>query len=63
MALSLSEALRTGRLNEFAEQAEASGVQPIDSAELDDLLSALIKAPQPVDQTSHSRAGDGSPGK
>ncbi len=61
--LSLSEAVKTGRLNEFIDQEEARGVGPIDRAAFDSLTATLIKAPQSEDQTSHSPSGDGSTGK
>jgi hypothetical protein len=61
--LTLSEALKTGRLQDFAVQEEARGIGPIDRAELDALAAALIKAPQSGDQTSHSPPGDGLTGK
>ena len=56
--LTLSEALASGRLDEFAAQAEADGVGPADRAQFEALVGTLT-APQPEDQTSRSR-GDGS---
>jgi hypothetical protein len=61
--ITLSRAAKEGRLIEFAEQEEARGIGPIDSAEFNALTAALIKAPQSEDQTSHSPSGDGSTGK
>ncbi len=56
--LTLSEALASGRLDEFAAQAEADGVGPADRTQFEALVGTLT-APQPEDQTSHLR-GDGS---
>ena len=60
--LSLSEAIRTGRLKEFVAQEEAR-VGPIERAEFDAAVAALIKAPQSEGRTSRSSSGDGSTGK
>lgn len=60
--LSLAEALASGRLEEFAEQAEANGVGPADRAQFEALVGTLT-APQPEDQTSRSRGGDLKRGK
>ena len=56
--LTLSEALETGRLQEFIEQAEAEGIGPADRAPFDALVER-VTAPRPEDQTSRSR-GAGS---
>jgi hypothetical protein len=62
--LTLSEAIKSGRLQEFIAQEEARGVGPIDRAEFDALLIAtLAKAPQSKDRTSRSSSGDGSSGR
>jgi hypothetical protein len=58
--LSLSAAIKEGRLPDFIAQEEARGVGPIDRSEFDALTAALVKAPQSGDQTSHSASGDGS---
>jgi hypothetical protein len=63
MTLSLREAIRANRLEEFIAQEEARGVGPIDRAELDRALVKVIKAPRLEDQTSHSPSRDGSSGK
>lgn len=54
--LALSQALRDGRLDDFAAQAEADGVGHADRAQFDRLVRR-ITAPQQEDQTSHSRGG------
>lgn len=58
--LRLSQAEKSGRLQEFVAQEEARGVGPIDRSELDAFTAALVKAQQSEDQTSHSASGDGS---
>lgn len=61
-SLTLSAALKAGRLDDFVAQAEAEGVGPISRGSFDQLIDAAT-APQPEDQTSHSRDDDGSRGK
>ena len=61
--LTLAQALKTKRLQDFIAQEEARGVGPIDRAELDNALSKAVKAPRSKDQTSHSPIPDGSTGK
>lgn len=61
--LSLDEARKTGRLQEFIAQSEANGVGPVAEAEFDAAAGAVIRTPQPDDQTSGSPRSDGSPGK
>jgi hypothetical protein len=61
--LSLSEAMESGRLQEFIAQEEARGVGPISEAEFNATASAVIRTRQPADQTSGSPRRDGSRGK
>ena len=61
--LSLSEALKTGRLQEFIAQEEDRGIGPIDCAELDRLFGKAVRALQSKDRTSRSPSADGSTGK
>ena len=61
--LTLSEAIKTGRLQDFIAQEEARGVGSIDRAEFDRLLGKAVKAPQSKDQTLHSPLPGGSNGK
>lgn len=61
--LTLAEAIKDGRLQEFIAQEEARGVGPIDRADFDALAAALVKAPQSEDRTSRSASGDSSNGK
>lgn len=60
--ITLREALKSGRLLEFAAQEEARGIGPIGRAELDRDIAELIKAPQSKDQTSHFPLRGGSTG-
>lgn len=61
--ISLQDALKTGRLPDFIAQEEARGIGPIDRAELDAGIAALVKGPQSEDRTSRSACDDGSTGK
>jgi hypothetical protein len=61
--ITLAEAIKTGRLDEFAAQEEARGVGPIGRGAFGSLLGKAVKAPQSEDQTSHSPLRDGSTGK
>jgi hypothetical protein len=61
--LSLSRALKDGRLHKFVAQEEARGVGPIDRAEFDETAAKLIRTEQSDDQTSGSPRRDGSRGK
>lgn len=61
--MKLSDALAEGRLDEFAAQAEAEGVGPVDRDEFKARLGRVVKAPQPEDRTSRSPDPDGSPEK
>jgi hypothetical protein len=62
-ALSLTEALRTGRLNEFIDQQEAIGVGPVDVAAFDQASTRVIKHAGLSGQTLRSASHDGSTGK
>jgi hypothetical protein len=61
--LSLSSAVRDKKLPEFINQEETRGVGSIYHAQFDDVIAALVKAPQSKDQTSRSPSRDGSTGK
>lgn len=54
--LTLSEALAGGRLDDFAAQAEADGIGPIERAQFEALVGTLT-TPPPEGQTSRSRGG------
>jgi hypothetical protein len=62
--LSLSDALKTGRLSDFVTQEERRGVQPVSGTELLMAINTLATTLPPAeDQTSHSSSDDGSTGK
>ena len=61
--LTLSQAISQGRLDEFIDQAEESGVGPIDEAEFEQTAATVIKTPPQPDQTSCSPRRDDSPEK
>ena len=61
--LTLMEAIRTGRVDDFAAQEEARGVGPVSEADFDDVAAKVIKTSQSGDQTSRSLPDDGSRGK
>ncbi len=57
--LSLREAVRQRRLEEFIRQEEARGVGPVDPETFDAAIKALLKDGQSGDQTSGSQtSGD-----
>lgn len=58
--LSLSVAIKSGRLQEFIAQEEAAGVGPADDAEVSEALGRVIKAPRSKGRTSRSRDDGGS---
>jgi hypothetical protein len=58
--LSLAEAKKTGRLQEFIAQEETRGIGPIERADFDAAIAALVKAPQSKSRTSRSASRDGS---
>lgn len=60
--LSLSQARKEGRLQEFIAQEEARGVGPLDGTNLDAALEMFTKQPRSADQTSHSPSDDDSTG-
>jgi hypothetical protein len=61
--LSLSEAKKCDRLEEFIADQETAGVGPIEIDEFKALVAALVKAPPPKDRTSRSSSGGNSSGK
>lgn len=63
MTLSLTDAIKSGKLSDFIAQEEARGVGPIDRTDFEALSAALVKAPQSEDQTSHSASDDDLSGK
>jgi hypothetical protein len=62
--MTLSNALKSGRLREFIEQEEARGIGPANTKEVDAAIKALAATlPQSEDRTSRSSSDDGSNGK
>jgi hypothetical protein len=61
--MTLAEAVKTGRLQEFIAEQEAAAIGPIDRSKFDALSTALIKAPPPKDRTSRSASGGNSSGE
>jgi hypothetical protein len=58
--LSLSEALASGRLDEFIAQEEARGVDAVDPRAFDAVICAAVKPRQSAGQTSRSSSHGGS---
>jgi hypothetical protein len=58
--ITLSDALKSGRLSEFIEQEEARGVGPASKRKLDAAIKKLATQPRPANQTSRSTSRDGS---
>ena len=58
--LTLYEANKSGRLEEFIAQEEARGIGPIDRCDFDAALAKVVKAPRSEDRTSRSASRDGS---
>jgi hypothetical protein len=61
--LTLSEAVKSGRLQEFIAQEEARGIGSIERSMLDRTLAAMLKGPRSKGQTSRFPSRDGSTGK
>ncbi len=61
--ITLSKALAENRLEEFIQQQESAGVNPVVEKDFQQLTEKLIKSEQSEDQTSRSVSRDGSTGK
>ena len=61
--LSLSAALKAGRMADFIAQEEARGVGHIAESDFDELAAKIIRTAPPAGQTSGSLPAGGSPGK
>lgn len=61
--LSLSQALRENRLEDFIRQEEERGVAPVKGSDFDRALKLLVRPRQSAGQTSRSPSGGGSTGK
>ena len=62
-ALTLSVAIKTGRLEEFIRQQEAAGVGPADERTFFKVARRVIKHAKSEDRTSRSASGGGSTAK
>jgi hypothetical protein len=60
LRLTLSEAIKTQRLQDFIAQEQTRGVGPADTVQLEAVIRALATQPQSENQTSHSSSADGS---
>lgn len=58
--LTLSAAIKAGRLQEFIAQEEGRGIGPVDRAKFDALLAMSVKEPQSKGRTSRSSSAGGS---
>lgn len=56
--LTLSKALKEGKLPDFVEQEEKRGVGPASQSELERAIKLLATQPLSADQTSRSSSGD-----
>ena len=61
--ISLADAMKSGRLSDFINQAEREGVGEVSADDFAIALEALIKAPLPKDQTSRLPLRGASRGK
>lgn len=61
--LTLQEAIKFNRLDDFIAQSEAEGVASASEAEFDKMVKRVVKARPPQGRTSGSRARGGSRGK
>lgn len=61
--LKLSDAIKEGKLKEFAAQEESRGVEPLSGDQFDKALKLIIKPPQSAGRTSRSPSRGGSGGK
>lgn len=62
--LTLSEAIKSGKIKEFVAQEEERGIAPADLQKLDAIIKEATARPlQPKGRTSRSSSRDGSSGK
>jgi hypothetical protein len=61
--LTLSEAIKTERLQEFIAQEEKRGIGPVERKKLDATIKLVATQPQPKDRTLRSTSRGGSRGK
>ena len=63
MDLTLNDAIRSGRLEEFVQQVEAQEMCTPKLSDFERVAERVIKAPPPKGQTSRLRGHGGSRGK
>lgn len=61
--LTLSDAIKSGKIKEFVAQEEQRGIGPADRKKLDDAIRQLARRPRLAGRTSRSASRDGSSGK
>jgi hypothetical protein len=61
--ITLAEAIETGQLERFIQQAEADGIGPIERGQLDATIARVVTPKRSVDRTSRSSSRGGSTGK
>jgi hypothetical protein len=62
--LTLSQALKSGKIAEFIQQEEARGIGPAESPELEEAIKIMATTPtKSADQTSRLPSHGGSRGK
>jgi hypothetical protein len=61
--LTLKEAIKADRLDEFIRQQEAAGIGPVDERRFYAAARKVIKPAKQSDRTSRSASRDGSTGK
>ena len=61
--VSLLEALKVVKLQDFILQEEDRGIGPVSKSKFNNTASSVIKTPPQDDQTSRSLPDDGSPEK
>lgn len=61
--LTLKDAIKSGRLDDFIAQAEEEGVDSVDALKVEDALRRVITSPQGSRQALRSPDADGLPEK
>lgn len=63
MSLTLADAIKTDRLQEFVDQEEARNIGILPVNQFDSLIKAAVKLPRLEDRTSRSSSRGGSRGR
>ena len=61
--ITLTEALKSERLQDFIKQQSSQALKPVSKRQFDALVKTAVTAPQPQGRTSGSRALGNSSGK